>query len=78
VREGQRFMQVTTKAGQTVTGKLLNQDTHSVQVLTEQEQLSSYLKDDLSAWTIVPRRCHRHSTYCPPTRSRILLPISYR
>jgi putative heme-binding domain-containing protein len=54
VREGQRFMQVTTKAGQTVTGKLLNQDTHSVQLLTEQEQLASYPKADLSAWAIVP------------------------
>jgi len=54
VREGQRFMQVTTKAGQTVTGKLLNQDTHSVQILTEQEQLASYLKEDLSAWGVVP------------------------
>ncbi len=54
VREGQRFMQVTTKAGQTVSGKLLNQDTHSVQLLTEQEQLASYLKDDLTAWAIMP------------------------
>lgn len=54
VREGQRFMQVTTKAGQTITGKLLNQDTHSVQLLNEQEQLTSYVKEDLTAWTIVP------------------------
>lgn len=54
VREGQRFMQVVTKAGQTVTGKLMNQDTHSVQLLTEQEQLASYLKSDLASWAIVP------------------------
>jgi putative heme-binding domain-containing protein len=54
VREGQRFMQVTTKTGQTVTGKLLNQDTHSVQLLTEQETLASYLKEELSAWTFLP------------------------
>ncbi len=54
VREGQRFMQVTTRTGQTVTGKLLNQDTHSVQLLTEQETLASYLKEELSAWTFLP------------------------
>jgi putative heme-binding domain-containing protein len=54
VREGQRFMQVTTKSGQTVLGKLMNQDTHSVQLLTEKEELASYLKDDLSAYAIAP------------------------
>jgi putative heme-binding domain-containing protein len=54
VREGQRFMQVTTKTGKTLVGKLMNQDTHSVQLLSEQEQLVSYLKQDLSAYAIAP------------------------
>lgn len=54
VREGQRFYQVTTKAGATVAGKLMNQDTHSVQLLNEQEQLVSFLKDDLSEHGVIP------------------------
>jgi cytochrome c oxidase cbb3-type subunit 3 len=54
VREGHRFMQVTTKAGQTVAGRLMNQDTHSVQLLNEQEQLVSFEKDDLSAFAFIP------------------------
>lgn len=54
VREGQRFYQVTTKAGATVAGKLLNQDTHSVQLLNEQERLVSFNKDELSAHGIIP------------------------
>ncbi len=54
VREGQRFYQVTTNAGAAVAGKLLNQDTHSVQLLNEQEQLVSFLKEDLSAHGIIP------------------------
>jgi putative heme-binding domain-containing protein len=54
VREGQRFMQVTTKAGATVAGKLMNQDTHSVQLMNTDEKLVSYRKDELSAFAIIP------------------------
>jgi putative heme-binding domain-containing protein len=54
VREGHRFMQVVTKSGQTVAGRLMNQDTHSVQLLNEQERLVSYEKDDLTAFAIIP------------------------
>lgn len=54
VREGQRFYQVTTTDGVAVAGKLLNQDTHSVQLLNEQEQLVSFLKADLSAYGVIP------------------------
>lgn len=54
VREGQRFYQVTTRAGATVAGKLLNQDTHSVQLLNEQEQLVSFLKEDLDQYGVIP------------------------
>lgn len=53
VRDTFRFMQVTTKAGQTIAGKLLNQDTHSVQLLTDKEQLASYRKDDLTSWGVI-------------------------
>lgn len=54
VREGHRFYQVTTRAGQTVAGKLLNQDTHSVQLLSEDEKLVSFLKDDLVSHGVIP------------------------
>ena len=54
VREGNRFMQVTTKAGLVIAGKLLNQDTHSVQLMNEQEKLVSLMKKDLSAQAMLP------------------------
>jgi putative heme-binding domain-containing protein len=54
VREGQRFFQLQTKAGATVAGKLLNQDTHSVQLLNEQEQLVSFMKEDLESFGVIP------------------------
>lgn len=54
VREGHRFMQVVTKSGETVAGKLLNQDTHSVQLLNEREQLVSYEKNQLSSYAFIP------------------------
>ena len=54
VREGNRFMQVTTKAGATIAGKLMNQDTHTVQLMNEQEKLVSLMKKDLSAQAILP------------------------
>jgi putative heme-binding domain-containing protein len=54
VREGHRFYQVTTKEGTTVAGKLMNQDTHSVQLLDEQEQLVSFLKEDLDSHGVIP------------------------
>ena len=54
VREGHRFMQVTDKTGNVTVGKLMNQDTHSVQLMNEQEQLVSFLKDNLEAWAFIP------------------------
>lgn len=54
VREGQRFFQVTPKGGASVAGKLLNQDTHSVQLLSEQETLVSFLKEDLDSYGVIP------------------------
>ena len=54
VREGHRFFRVTTKDGTSVAGKLLNQDTHSVQLLSEDEKLVSFLKDDLDSYGVIP------------------------
>jgi putative heme-binding domain-containing protein len=54
VREGQRFYQVTTTAGAVTAGKLMNQDTHSVQLMNADEQLVSFLKDDLSEYGVIP------------------------
>ncbi len=53
VRDGNRFIQLTTKAGATVTGKLMNQDTHSIQLINEQEKLVSLLKKDLSSQVVL-------------------------
>jgi putative heme-binding domain-containing protein len=42
-----RFYRVVTRAGATVTGRLLQQDTFSVQLIDEREQLRSFSKADL-------------------------------
>lgn len=42
-----RFYRVVTKDGSTVTGRLLNLDTFSMQLLDSKEQLRSFLKADL-------------------------------
>jgi len=54
VRVGQRFYQVTDNSGSTTVGLLLNQDTHSVQLLNESEQLAAYDKDMLSSHSFIP------------------------
>jgi len=54
VRVGQRFYQVTDNSGSTTIGLLLNQDTHSVQLLNESEQLAAYDKDMLSSHSFIP------------------------
>jgi putative heme-binding domain-containing protein len=54
VREGQRFYQVTTNAGDVVAGRLLNQDTHSVQLLSTAEKLVSFRSEELSAKGFIP------------------------
>ncbi|MDA9909584.1 c-type cytochrome [Gammaproteobacteria bacterium] len=54
VRAGQRFYQVTNLQGNTVNGLLLNQDTHSVQLLREGERLASYQKEDLQNHGFIP------------------------
>jgi cytochrome c oxidase cbb3-type subunit III len=47
VLPGNRFYRVTTKDGNTITGRLLNHDTFTVQILDSKEQLRSFVKADL-------------------------------
>ena len=54
VRAGQRFYQVTDRQGTTIRGLLLNQDTHSVQLLNENERLAAYNKDNLESHGFIP------------------------
>jgi putative heme-binding domain-containing protein len=42
-----RFVRVVTKSGETVTGRLLNQDSFSIQVLDSSERLRGLQKADL-------------------------------
>jgi putative heme-binding domain-containing protein len=48
-----RFVRFVTKDGATVTGKLLNQDTISVQLMNDKEELKSYLRNGIRDYTIV-------------------------
>lgn len=54
VREGQRFYQVTALDGTTTQGRLMNQDRHSVQLLTMDAELRSFSTDALSAHGFIP------------------------
>ena len=48
VREGQRFYQVTTTGGTVVAGKVMNRDTHSVQLMNTDEQLVSFRESEIT------------------------------
>lgn len=50
-----RTYRVVTKAGDTVTGRLLNQDSFTVQLLDTQEHLRSFVKSDLREFGVVDR-----------------------
>lgn len=50
-----RSARIVTKDGTTVTGKLLNQDGFSVQILDSKEQLRSFLRSDLREYTILTK-----------------------
>jgi putative heme-binding domain-containing protein len=54
VRAENRTIRVVTKAGVTFTGKLLNQDTHSLQLLDSRKGLISFMKSDLQEFGLVP------------------------
>jgi putative heme-binding domain-containing protein len=49
-----RVFQVVTKSGQTIKGTLLNQDTFSVQMRDDKEQLRGFLKSDLKEFGFQP------------------------
>ena len=50
-----RFVRIVTKDGTTVTGKLLNQDATSVQMMNPKEELKTYLRDNIREYTIIDK-----------------------
>jgi putative heme-binding domain-containing protein len=50
-----RSVRVVTKDGTTVTGRLLNIDTFSIQILDSNENLRSFSRTDLRESTVLPR-----------------------
>jgi putative heme-binding domain-containing protein len=50
-----RFVRFTTKDGATITGRLLNQDTISVQLINQKQELKSYLRSNVRDYTIVDK-----------------------
>ena len=54
MRNGNRFVQAVTRDGVTVTGRLLNQDSVSIQLLDSNERLVSLSRLDLREFGFVP------------------------
>jgi alcohol dehydrogenase (cytochrome c) len=50
-----RFVRVVTSDGASIQGKLLNQDAFSIQLMTPDEHLKSYLKSQLREFSIVQK-----------------------
>ena len=50
-----RFVRFVTKDGATVSGRLLNQDAISVQLMTPKQELKSYLRATLREYAIVEK-----------------------
>jgi putative heme-binding domain-containing protein len=50
-----RFVRVTMKDGTTVTGRLLNQDAFTIQLLTQKEELQSVQKASLREYAILDK-----------------------
>ena len=50
-----RFVSIVTKDGAKITARLLNQDSTSVQVMTQKEELKTYLRASLREYTIVDK-----------------------
>jgi putative heme-binding domain-containing protein len=50
-----RFVRIVTKDGTSVTGKLLNQDALSVQLMNPTEELKTYLRANLREFTILDK-----------------------
>jgi putative heme-binding domain-containing protein len=49
-----RFYRVVTKGGTTVTGRLLNHDTFTVQIMDAKEELRTFNKADLKEYGFAP------------------------
>ena len=50
-----RFVRFVTRDGATITGRLLNQDAISVQLINPKEELKSYIRTNLREYTIVDK-----------------------
>jgi putative heme-binding domain-containing protein len=50
-----RPIRIVMKSGATITGRRLNEDTHTVQLIDSQEQLRSIAKTDMRSYTIETR-----------------------
>jgi hypothetical protein len=50
-----RFVRVVTGDGVTITGRLLNQDTFTVQLMDENEQLRSFQKSILKGYSFIDK-----------------------
>ena len=50
-----RYVRIVTKDGTSVTGKLLNQDTVSIQLMNPKEELKTYLRANLREFTILDK-----------------------
>ena len=53
VRPGNRFVEATTKRGAKISGRLLNQDTFTIQLLDSNERLVSLSRSDLQDFAFV-------------------------
>ena len=50
-----RSVRVVTKDGTTITGRLLNQDAMSVQMMTPKEELKTYLRANIREYTVLDK-----------------------
>jgi len=50
-----RYVRVVTKDGTTITGRLLNQDAMSVQLMNPKEELKTYLRTNIREYTVLDK-----------------------
>jgi len=50
-----RYVRFVTKDGATITGRLLNQDALSVQLMTPKEELKTYMRSGLRDYTVLDK-----------------------
>jgi putative heme-binding domain-containing protein len=50
-----RFVRLVTREGATITGRILNQDAISVQLINPKEELKTYMRAGLREYTIVDK-----------------------